>query len=66
MSEVIQQTTLNGDAGSLPSDGSGLAIVADVVKDLLQQQIPGSVVILILAVVFVPMGFRSWFKHRRK
>ena len=66
MSGATQQTLLNGNAGGLPDDGSGLAIVADVVRDLLQQQIPGSVVILIVAVILVPIGWRSWMNHRRK
>lgn len=58
MGEIPQQAVPNGD-------GSWVAIVSDVVKDLLQQQIPGSVVILIVAVILVPMGFRSWLRHRK-
>lgn len=49
-------------------DGSWTAIVADWMEDLIEQQIPGSVVVLIVVVAFLPMLVRAvgnYFKHRR-
>ena len=38
-------------------DGSFLSIVADWIEDLMEQQISGSVVLLILVAVFAPKIF---------
>lgn len=40
--------------------------VEHVVKDLLSQQIPASVVLLIIALILGPLAFRFWVLNSRR
>lgn len=51
MADVVQEVENYSD------DGSFVAIFADWIEDLLEQQMDGSVVLLILAAVFAPKVF---------
>lgn len=56
------------EAENYADDGSVWGVVGDVLEDIMEQQVPGSIVLLIVGCLVVPWiykGVMAYFAHRR-